>query len=267
MARTTKPTGNQVPRRRLCMAEQTHDKTAFLCCRDLDHPGDHTWVSREQMPAKLRDALLDGGGVDLADQTAEIEPAPTEPFAGLPPDSSWGSTPDGYQPVPNPAPAGRAVVTAAEAREQLRDEPPSGPLHSEVHDQAVSQGVVKPKGADGQDRRDMERLRAHPDVAVNGPRPVSVSGAPGSRLADVAARAVSLAMDGYPAEMQDEVAWTEIAIHALASMREEQAKTKRPADPALVAAALDAVDHVARARGLTRRVDLSEPASGNGGQA
>jgi hypothetical protein len=88
-------------------------------------------------------------------------------------------------------------------------------------------------------------------IATNGqPRPNAVIGPPGSRLADVTARAVSLSMDGYPAEVQDEVIWTEIATHALVSMREEQAQTRRPADPALIAAALDAVDHIARARGL-----------------
>jgi hypothetical protein len=96
-----------------------------------------------------------------------------------------------------------------------------------------------------------EIARRHPDIAVpDQPRPVAVSGAPGSRLADVASRAVHLTMDGYPAEVHDEVIWTEIATHALVSMREEQARTKRGADPALITAARDAISHVAQVRGL-----------------
>jgi hypothetical protein len=105
------------------------------------------------------------------------------------------------------------------------------------------------------DIAEMERIRtSHPDILPDGhqPRPVAVSGAPGSRMSDVASRVIHLTMDGYPASVHDEVIWTEIATHALVSMREDQARTKGHADPALVAAALDAVDHIARARGLVR---------------
>jgi hypothetical protein len=105
------------------------------------------------------------------------------------------------------------------------------------------------------DIAEMERIRtSHPDIlpANSQPRPVAVSGAPGSRMSDVASRVIALTMEGYPPEVHDEVIWTEIATHALVSMREDQARTHRHADPALVAAALDAVDHIARARGLVR---------------
>jgi hypothetical protein len=98
---------------------------------------------------------------------------------------------------------------------------------------------------------EQEQAAEHSALAVpDQPRPVAVSGAPGSRLADVASRAVHLTMDGYPADVHDEVIWTEIATHALVSMREEQARTKRGADPALITAARDAIGHVAQVRGL-----------------
>jgi hypothetical protein len=131
------------------------------------------------------------------------------------------------------------TVNTEQARELLRTEA----AEKEMAERRVT--ALKAEAAEIEARR--------PDaITRDGPRPVSVSGAPGSRQADVISRMHALAFEGYPAEVQDEVIWTEIATHALVSMREEQARTKRHADPALVAAVLDAADHIARARGLVR---------------
>jgi hypothetical protein len=113
------------------------------------------------------------------------------------------------------------------------------------------------------DRRDMERIRAERTDAIlpvggNGPRPVSVSGAPGSRLADVTSLVSTWTQLGFPVEVQDELTQIQIAKLALDSMLEEIIRTRRHSDPALVTSLWSAVDHIARARGLVRE-------SGGGG--
>ena len=148
--------------------------------------------------------------------------------------------------APVPAPSHEQIQAEAAARERARAEQ----ARAAARERGEIVSAVTPA-----DIQDMERIRKERTDAIlpaggNGPRPVSVSGAPGTRQADVISRMSTLALEGYPAEVQDEVIWTEIATHALMSMREEQARTKRHADPALVASAMDAVLHVAKARGL-----------------
>jgi hypothetical protein len=217
-------------------------------CLKAEHPKihNHTWGARGETPQWR----ADGSPKPDRERTEQLPRVPEGGFVDVPEspmDAAAMQTPATPQP-PEPQRG-----NTQQAREWLANQPPTGPLLGDVQEQARSQGLVKPKGGDEVDRADMDRLGAtHRHVQRDGPRPVSVSGAPGSRLSDVASRVIHLTMDGYPAEVHDEVIWTEIATHALVSMREEQARTKAPADGALVAAALDAIDHIARARGLVR---------------
>lgn len=112
------------------------------------------------------------------------------------------------------------------------------------------------------DNTDRDQLEAEsmaiaerrPDAISNGQaRPISISGAPGSRLADVSAIASTLTLFGIPVELQDELTWYQIAKHAIDSAIEEIIRTKQPADPALLTAAYDAVGHVIQARGLLKQ--------------
>lgn len=98
-----------------------------------------------------------------------------------------------------------------------------------------------------------EIAQRHPDaIASNGqpPRPVSVSGAPGSRLADVSSISSTLTLFGIPVELQDEFTYYQLAKHAIDSAIEEIIRTRGPSDPALLTAAYDAVGHVVQVRGL-----------------
>ena len=79
---------------------------------------------------------------------------------------------------------------------------------------------------------------------------MSVVGPPGSSIADVAVRAATLTLLGYPAELQDEVVHTEILANLTIRMRGEQEQTRQPCDLELIAAALDTIIHIAVARGL-----------------
>jgi hypothetical protein len=100
---------------------------------------------------------------------------------------------------------------------------------------------------------EMEEIRtSHPDILPEGyqPRPNVLAGPPGSRLADVSSFSSTLTLFGVPVELQDELTWAQIAKHALDSMIEEVLRTRQPSDPALVAAAFDAILHVAKARGV-----------------
>jgi hypothetical protein len=197
-------------RRRLCLAESTDNGKPQVCIRDLDHTGGHTPAPRDQIPKPVRERLTDGDTSDLP-----LEGPGAVGFDGV------------HYPPPDPTPHGPSDALAA----KFFPDPPvtADELVAAEPEQAADAGAL-----------------AGPDQ----PRPVAVSGAPGSRLADVARRAVHLTLDAYPADVHDEVIWTEIATHALVSMREEQARTKRGADPALITAARDAVLHVAQVRGL-----------------
>jgi hypothetical protein len=156
-----------------------------------------------------------------------------------------------YLPHPDETPR---TVNTQQARELLANQEPGGALLGEVQEQARERGDLKPSATvDEDDRRDMERQRGHRHlIQSDGPRPVSVSGAPGSRLADVSSIASTLTLFGIPVELQDVLTWAQIAKHALDSIIEEVIRTRQPADPALITAALDAIDHIARARGLVR---------------
>jgi hypothetical protein len=244
-------------------------------CLKAEHPKiqNHTWGVRGETPQWRADGtpkpdrdhtdqlprIPEGGFVDVPEspmdaaamQTpASHDPAPDGSYFSDPPDPVMERDLQDMEQARQEAREPQRGNTQ-QAREWLANQPPTGPLLGDVQEQARSQGKVKPKETTEDDRRDMERHRGHRHlIQSDGPRPVSVSGAPGSRLSDVASRVIHLTMDGYPAEVHDEVIWTEIATHALVSMREEQARTKQPADGALVAAALDAILHVAKARGL-----------------
>jgi hypothetical protein len=101
--------------------------------------------------------------------------------------------------------------------------------------------------------KEMEAIRdRHPDILPEGyqPRPNVLAGPPGSRLADVSSFSSTLTLFGVPVELQDELTWAQIAKHALDSMIEEVLRTRQPSDPALVAAAFDAILHVAKSRGV-----------------
>lgn len=232
MANRTPKTQDKT-RRRLCLAEQTHDQTPYLCTRDLDHPGDHTWIPREDMPAKLREALLDGGGVDADDVTTELrDDLPADPPApGEDQDREWFNGDN--------KPADTVTVNTEQARELLK---------AEAAEQELAEARVAALKAEA---ADIEKRR--PDaIARDGPRPVSVSGAPGSRLADVTSLVSTWTQLGIPVELQDEMTQIQIAKLALDSMLEEIIRTRRPSDPALITSLRDAVDHIARARGLVR---------------
>jgi hypothetical protein len=100
-----------------------------------------------------------------------------------------------------------------------------------------------------------EIAQRRPDViAANGhARPVSISAAPGGRLADVSSISSTLTLLGIPVELQDEFTWYQIAKHAIDSAIEELIQTRQPSDAALLTAAYDAVGHVVQARGLIRQ--------------
>jgi hypothetical protein len=97
-----------------------------------------------------------------------------------------------------------------------------------------------------------EIAERRPDaIAGNGSaRPISISGAPGSRLADVSSFSSTLTLLGIPVELQDEFTWYQIAKHAIDSAIEEIIRTRGPSDVALLTAAYDAIGHVVQARGL-----------------
>jgi len=84
-------------------------------------------------------------------------------------------------------------------------------------------------------------------------RPVSISGAPGSRLADISSIASTLTLLGIPVELQDEFVHYQLAKHAIDSAIEEIIRTRGPSDVALLTAAYDAVAHVVQARGLLKQ--------------
>lgn len=79
---------------------------------------------------------------------------------------------------------------------------------------------------------------------------MSLSGVPGSRLADVSSFSSTLTLLGIPVEFQDELTKIQFAKHALDAMIEETIRTKQPGDMALLMAAIDAIHQIARARGV-----------------
>jgi hypothetical protein len=147
-------------------------------------------------------------------------------------------------------PAARSIV-----------DPPPGSHHADTFNGEAERKAAEHRAeivasVTPEDRADMARIRRERTDAilpVNGqPRPVAVSGAPGSRLADVTSLVSTWTQLGFPVELQDELTQIQIAKLALDSMLEEIIRTRRPSDPALVASLLDAVDRIARARGLVR---------------
>lgn len=77
-------------RQRMCLYEDVQDAVRYICTRDLGHDGDHKLIRRDDMPERLRAALL----VD-ADDTS------TQPQTGFGHDE-FGTDPDTgtYHPVP-----------------------------------------------------------------------------------------------------------------------------------------------------------------------
>jgi hypothetical protein len=210
--------------------------------------------------------LLDEQGRPLFADEGHQANAPTEPFAGLPPDSSWGSTPDGYQPVP--VPKSPRVVTTTQARESLADEPPPGPLQNEARDQARAlareQGIAR-RGPSATDTDDLAMGDVHPDVlraelATSNRRPIDaaqvreevIRGALSTTLrpqADVSAHIHSseatllIEMAGLVGEM-----WATNGNGELLDVGD-----------------IRKANRLIRKMAAARGVDLSEPASGNGG--
>jgi hypothetical protein len=91
-----------------------------------------------------------------------------------------------------------------------------------------------------------------PRHVIDQPRSVAVSGAPGSRLADVTALVSTWTLLGFPVELQDELTQIQLAKQTLDEMLEDILRNRQLSDPRLVSALVDTTDHIARARGLVR---------------
>jgi hypothetical protein len=168
----------------------------------------------------MRHLHLEDGKVEFADgRPAEIIAATSDP------------------PLPDPSP-GSHHADMLNGESEAKDEARRAKIAGAVTSAEIAE---------------MEDIRtSHPDILPEGyqPRPNVLAGPPGSRLADVSSFSSTLTLFGVPVELQDELTWAQIAKHALDSMIEEVLRTRQPSDPALVAAAFDAVLHVAKARGV-----------------
>ena len=145
--------------------------------------------------------------------------------------------PGGFDPALRPGPDDITVVTAADLA--AVSSPP---------------GTAAPMADPNPPAPDAPPVRSEssPTAGSGGGsgRSLTLSGAPGSRLADVSSLASTLTLLGIPVELQDEFTWYQIAKHAIDSAIEEIIRTRRPSDAALLVAAYDAVGHVVVARGL-----------------
>jgi hypothetical protein len=141
-------------------------------CLKAEHPKmqNHTWGSRGETPQWRADGtpkpdrdhtdqlprVPEGGFVDVPespmDAAAMQTPATPDPGAPV----------GGYFDGDNDPPP---TVKTPEARELLRDQPPTGDLLSEAQAKARERGDLKPSATvDEDDRRDMEQRRNHPHL-------------------------------------------------------------------------------------------------------
>jgi hypothetical protein len=137
-------------------------------------------------------------------------------------------------------------ATASAAREQARIE--------RNRAEARASGEIKSATVDDDDRRDLERLRSHPDVAQSAPVRRTAADLPGHSIGDITADDAmdSVLFDDTESQLKLERIWLRTAARTILRIGAERHRYGKLADAEQLMALRDQVEHLLTNRGLVR---------------